>query len=93
MEKDAEIIKDAVGVKTPKEKAEVDKMGKCNKCEKKIKFNGGNTLSIDERYTVGTKLISLVKEITGAKRLGVVQKLSVTAEVNEHVTVELKFFM
>jgi len=60
---------------------------------KKLKFNGGNTLSVDERYDVGKKLIKLMKELTGAKRLGSVQKVAITAEVNEHITVELKFCM
>jgi len=60
---------------------------------KKITFNGGNTLSVDERYDIGKKLIKLMKDITGAKRLGSVQKVTVTAEVNEHVTVDLKFYI
>jgi len=60
---------------------------------KKITFNGGNTLSVDERYAIGGKLIKLMKEITGAKRLGSVQKVTITAEVNEHITVDLKFYM
>ena len=60
---------------------------------KKITFNGGNMLSVDERYDVGKKLIKLMKEITGAKRLGSVQKVTITAEVNEHVTVDLKFYI
>ena len=60
---------------------------------KKITFNGGNALSVNERYAVGKKLISLIKEMTGAKRLGCVQKAAITAEVNELVSVELKFYM
>jgi hypothetical protein len=60
---------------------------------KKVTFNGGNTLSVDERYDVGKKLIKLMKELTGAKRLGSVQKVTITAEVNEHIAVDLKFYM
>lgn len=60
---------------------------------KKIMFNGGNMLSVDERYDVGKKLIKLMKEITGAKRLGSVQKIAITTEVNEHVTIDLKFYI
>jgi len=50
-------------------------------------------LSVKERYAVGKKLIKLAKEITGAEKLGSVQKVAITAEVSEPLTVELKFYM
>jgi len=50
-------------------------------------------LTVKERYAVGVKMIKLIKELTGAKTLGSVQKATITTEVNEPVTIELKMWL
>lgn len=50
-------------------------------------------LSVEERYAKAKELTKMAKKIFGAKKLGVVQKLSIKAEVNEPLEIELKTLM
>jgi len=50
-------------------------------------------LTEKERYAQGTKLISALKELLGAKNIGTVRKASIKMEVNEPIEVELKIWL
>jgi len=50
-------------------------------------------LTVKEREEQGAKVIKLLKEILGAKKLGLVQKATIKAEVNEAMEIEIKTWL
>ena len=50
-------------------------------------------LTPKEREAQGEKLIKLLQQLLGTKNIGLVQKVSIKAEVNEPLTVEMKILL
>ena len=50
-------------------------------------------LTLIEREAQGKKIIKLLQELLGTKNIGIVQKASIKAEVNEPITIEMKILL